>query len=197
MAREIKRSVAFWPGIDTEFDKMGDSSNFACTIMQMSDGATVANAGSGTFSELVRAANGHSGTTAGVASEGAYTVTLTTGSTLVVGDVIDDGAGNMYYITSVNGDVVGLKRPLIAEIADAVALNQVGNTGLYKVECNIDTLGEYMVTIAHPEFGNIALKYVVVENTLDDSVAANTSRFNQLDTAIETLGAVTRMKAIS
>lgn len=197
MARDIKKGITFYPGIDTEFDKLGDASDFTVTIMNMVDGSVTTNDGSGEFDELIRPTNGHTGKTNGEASIGDSTITLADGSTLVKGDAFDDGAGNLYYITSVSGNVIGLKNKLVADIADSTDIDEVGNTGLYKVECQIADLGEYMVTVAHPEFGNIALKYVVVENTLDDNVANNNSRFDAIDSRLSNISGTTRMIAIA
>ena len=198
MARDVKQSINFYPGVDTEFDRLNDTARFSSTIINMADGSVVTNEGSGTFAELIRPTNGHKSTTDGAASIGDATVTLsTTDDGLVVGDAFDDGAGNLYYISSRSGQVIGLKRPLVADIADATELDEVGNTGLYKVECQIADLGEYMVTIAHPEFGNIALKYVVVENTMDDAVANANSRFDAIDSKLASIGAKARMVAIA
>jgi len=104
---------------------------------------------------------------------------------------------NLYYITSVSGNTIGLKKQTVADIADATDIAEVGNTGLYKVECNIATTGEYMVTIAHPEFGNIALKYNVVDNTLDDAFVNANSRFDAIDTTLSNLTNRARMIAIA
>lgn len=196
MAREVKKGTKFYPGIDTEFDRLGDASSFSATIMNMSDGSVVTNDGSGDFAELVGPTDDHTAKTDGAASAGDSTVTVKD-STLEVGDAFDDGAGNLYYITSVNGSTLGLKKPLKADIADATDLNEVGNTGLYKVECQIADEGEYMVTIAHPEFGHIALKYVIVANTLDDAVGNANSRFDTIDETLAGISGGARMVAIA
>ena len=198
MARDVKQGTKFYPGVDTEFDKLGDESSFSSVIMNMADGSAATNDGSGEFKELIRPTNGHKSTTDGAASTGDITVTVSSDSdTLVVGDAFDDGAGNLYYISSRDGQVLGLKRALVADIADATDLNEVGNTGLYKVECQLADLGEYMVTVAHPEFGNIALKYVTTANTLDDAVANSNSRFDTIDSKLASIGAKTTMVSIA
>ena len=196
MARDVKKGVSFYPGVDTEYDKLADALNFSLVIKNMADGADVTNNGAGTFTELINTPSGNSGTTAGAAVIGDETITLAVGSTLVVGEAFDDGAGNYYAITTVSGDVIGLKTPLVADILGATALTAVGNTGLYKAEVQIALVGEYMVTVAHPEFGNIALKYVVVDNTLDDLAASNIVRFDAIDAALTSVGATGVMKAI-
>ena len=196
MARDIKKAVSFYPGVDTEFDKLGDASSFSMVIKSMVDGSDVANAGAGTFEELINTASGNTATTDLVAAIGDQTITLTAGSTLTVGEAFDDGAGNFSYVSSVYGNVIGLKKPLTAEIASGATLTAVGNTGLYKAEANIATVGEYMVTVAHPEFGHIALKYNVVENTLDDVAATNKTRFDEIDSKLQSMGASSTMTAI-
>ncbi len=197
MARDVKKGINFYPGIDTEFDRLGDSSSFSMVIMNMADGTEVANDGAGDFSELIKSDNTHTGTVDGDASVGDITILLAAGSTLIKGDSFDDGSGNLYYISSVVGNVIGLKRPLTANISDTVVLNFAGNTGLYKVECNIATEGEYLVTVSHPDYGNIALKYVVVTNTLDDAVANSNGRFDSIDGQLSSIGASATMKAIA
>ena len=197
MARDIKKAVSFYPGVDTEFDKLGDAASFSMVIKSMVDGSDVVNDGAGTFEELINTASGNTGTTAGAVVIGDQNITLAADSTLVVGEAFDDGAGNLYYISSKSGDVIGLKKPLVADIADATALTAVGNTGLYKAEAQIAAEGEYMVTVAHPEFGHIALKYNVVTNTLDDAVTTSNSRFDELDSKLASMGATGSMQAIA
>lgn len=196
MARDVKVNTSFYPGVDTEFDKLGDASSFSMIIKSMADGSDVTNLGAGSFEELTYTASGNSATTNGDALTGEKTITLASGSTLIKGEAFDDGAGNLYYITAVNGDVISLKQALVADIADGTTLNAVGNTGLYKAEAKIEDLGEYMVTISHPEFGHIALKYITVENTLDDIKANQDANFEELSTKLESLGATGTMTAI-
>lgn len=197
MARNVKKGTDFYPGIDTEFDRLGDASSFSLTLMDMSDGTTVTNGGAGVFSELVKVTNSHTSTTDGASTIGDTNVTVLAGGTLAKGDSFDDGAGNLYYISSVSGNTLGLKKPLVAAIADAATLDYVGNTGLYRVECNIAAEGEYIATVSHPDYGNIALKYVVVSNTLDDSVTNNNTRFDSIDNQLSSIGASATMKAIA
>jgi len=197
MARNVKKGVKFYPGVDTQFDKLGIAAGFTSTIMDMSTGSVVKNAGSGVFKELIRPTNGHKGATAAAVAVGATTITVDSTSNLANGDSIVDSTGNYYYITSVSGSTIGLKSPVKVALASGAALTEVGNTGLYKVECQIDTDGEYMVTIAHPEMGNIALKYVIVNNTLDDVSADMDSRFDNVQQSLNGISGGTQMIAIA
>ena len=193
MAREVKKGITFFPTVDTEFDKMGDASKFGLEIVNANNGAVVTNAASGTWAEVMWTNPDHSATTAGVATAGSSTINVSTSDlTLVPGDRFDDGAGNLYYVTAVDtsAGVITIKGKLVADIDDDTDLNSVGNTGIYKVDVQIDTEGEYLVNISHPDFGHSTVKYIVVANTIDDV-------YSRLDGGLNSLGATTTMKVIA
>jgi len=168
---EAKKGNVFYPGIDTEFDAMGDASLFGLEITKASDGSVVANGveeGTEAWEEIMWTANDHTGTTAGVAKTGDSVIALASGNTLVAGDRFDDGAGNLYYVVAGSDESITIKKELVADIADAAAISSVGNTGLYKVNVQLDEAGEYFLSISHPDFGHTTSKYLVTESTLDE-----------------------------
>jgi len=197
MARNVKKGVKFYPGVDTQFDKLGIGTGFTLTIMNMSTGSVVKNSGSGIFKELIKPTNGHKATVAATAAVGSTTITVDSSSNLAIGDSIVDSASNYYYIMSVSGTTIGLKSKIIAPIMSGDILTEVGNTGIYKAECQIDIDGEYMVTISHPEFGSIALKYVIVTNTIDDISANIDSKFNNIQQSLNGIIGGAQMIAIA
>jgi len=190
MGVQIKKGVPSWMSVDTDFDVFGDQASFAMEIINASTGAVVVNDGTGTFEEVMWSDSAHSGTTSGTTLVGATSVVLAVGNDFVPGDRIDDGAGNIYYISVVDGDIIHIKGEIKAEITDATALVTVGNTGMYRVDVNIANAGDYFVNFSHPEMGHTAAKVTVVENTVDDV-------YNRLDGGLNALGANKTMKVIA
>lgn len=190
MARQVKKGITFFPTVDTEFDKMGDASSFAVEMINAASGAVEANAATGTYAEVMWTDPSHSGTVAGAVVIDDSVITLGAGHDFVAGDRFDDGAGNLYYITSVNGNDISIKGKLVANIADAASLASVGNTGIYKVDCQIANEGEFLVNVSHPEFGHSTVKYEIITNDVDDV-------YTRLDEGLNSLGANATMKVIA
>lgn len=101
-------------------------------------------------------------TTAAAASAGEKTITLSDGGSLTDGMVFDDGAGNKYYIEELNGNVIKLKTPLVADVDAGTTLTQVGNTGIYSFPITINTAGIYGIRISNPSI-NMRTKELQVE----------------------------------
>jgi len=186
---QVRKDVAFFPGVNTEFDWLGDASKFGIEIVKASDGSVATNDGAGTWEGIMWTDPGHTGKTSGVAAAGSSVITLASGNTLVAGDRFDDGAGNLYYVVKGSDTEITIKRELKADIADATDLNSVGNTGSYKVEVKLADVGEYFVSFSHPEFGHKTIKYEIVEHNLDET-------FTRLDEGLDKLGASGSMSAI-
>ncbi len=187
---KVKAGVNFYPGVNTSFEKMGDISEFGLEIVKASDGVAAVNAATGTWSEVMWSDPGHSATLADNATIGDATITLVSGNTLEVGDRFDDGAGNKYYVTASSDTEISIKGKVVANIADADTLASVANTGIYKIDVNLVGLGEYFVSMTHPEFGSTTIKYEMVERTLVET-------YDRLDTGLNGLGASGSMVAIS
>ncbi len=192
----VKQGVKFYPMIDTERNFPGHASEFTVTLTNLVDGTAITNAGSGDATELIHDANGDKGTTDGAAAAGAKTVVVKD-NTLVKGDVFDDGAGNLYTVKSVNGSTIGIFPELVADIADAVELDAVGNTGSYTFECQVDAAAKVAVDVFHPELGNVPFKYEVVEKTQEESLAGLEAGQTQIESQLSSLGATIVMKAVS
>ena len=193
MAREVKKGITFYPTVDTEFDKMGDASQFGLEIVNAANGAVVPNGATGTWEEVMWTNPNHSAKTVGDTPAGSSVIAVDTSSlTIVAGDRFDDGSGNLYYVTKVdtNAGNIYIKNKLVADISDATTLNTIGNTGIYKVDVVIENEGEYLVNVSHPEFGHSAVKYVVVANTLDDV-------YERVDEGLNSLGTSSVMKVIA
>ena len=190
MSREVKIGTKFYPIINTKFSKFRDESSFELKIIKMEDGSEVANSGSGEFEEIIVSPNGHNGKTNGTVAIGDKVIHMKNDHTIIKGDVISDGndPDNLYYVTNVNGNVLELKEKIKAEIPDDTTINTVGNTGVYKVECQIDSIGEYLVIIKHPDiYHNHGLKYIVTNNTIDDSVENANNRFDAIEDKLDNL----------
>jgi hypothetical protein len=194
---QVKKAVKFYPMIDTERNFPGKAGEFTTVISDLVTGAVIANAGTGTATELIHDANGDKGTTDGAAAAGETTATLASGNTLVKGDVFDDGAGNLYTVKSASDTSIGFAPALVAEIADAVELNQVGNTGSYTFECQVDDVAKVSIDVIHPELGNVPFKYEVVDAVLQDAITAEDTHYESLVSKLDSLGANIVMKAVN
>jgi len=199
MAIQIKKATEGYVALDTSFDRLNDASSFSIEIVSLNDGSIVTNeaTNAGTFSEVIGTDPGHSATVNGAASAGDTSITVDSGHTFVKGDVVDDGAGNLYYITSVTDTTLGLKKALVADIADDTSLASAGNTGLYRTPVKITNTGDYLVKFSHPDMGRIALKLEIVEHVIDDVYANQVTRFDQVDSKLDSLGATQTMIAIA
>jgi len=184
---EIKIDTVVYPGIDTEFDAMGQADQFGLEITKASDGSVVTNGvDTEAWSEIMWTDPGHTGTTAGEAKEGDSVIALAAGNTLVAGDRFDDGAGNLYYVVDGSDESITIKKELKANIADATDIASVGNTGLYSVNVKLTEVGEYFLSISHPEFGHTTSKYKAIEASLAD-----------VNDAVQTLARAGKMLAVN
>jgi len=190
MARKVKKGVTFYPAFDTKFSDFKIEGNFTLEIINLADGSSITNAATGTFTELMWPDPGHSATLNGAVSSGADQLTVDSGGTLVVGDRFDDGAGNIYYITDITGNVITVKGKLKANISDNTVLNSKGNTGIYKVDVQIANKGEFLVTATETEYGSYPIKYEVAEHDEDDI-------YDKLDSGFDSLGATKKITTIA
>lgn len=93
-------------------------------------------------------------------------------SNILDGMVFKDANGHMYYIESVdtNNNTITTRIPLVEDIAANDTLNQVGNTGIYKIPLNITKPGKYNVAINNPSVNlrNLASFVEVMQFDIDD-----------------------------
>lgn len=192
-----KKEVTFYPFIETKFDVLGEAAKFSVEkITDLSDMSDVTNAATGTFVEVMATDNGHTGTVAADAAIGDTTVTITGGDTLVVGDVFDDGAGNLYYITAKTGDVIGIKGKLVAVITATTGLAFAGNTGIYRVDMQIDIAMSASVIFKHADMGHIPARYEITETTLDESKTAMDAGFDEVNDKLSNIAGGSTMVVV-
>lgn len=199
---KVQVNKKFYPGIDTEFDKLADSSEFKLEITNAATGAivldkddddapvdgdgnpTTANIIDGLFSEIMWTIpeTGEELTATAAGSEniaGNSIINVASGHTMVEGTRFKIGS-DFYYVSAVAGESVSIKGKLVADVAAATVLVQVGNTGIYKTGITLDTAGEYFVSMSHPEFGHISSKYEVAEQSIDSTYDKMMAEFNKL-----------------
>ncbi len=192
---EVKLGEKFFPGVDTEFDKLGDSSEFGIEITNADTGALIETGVDdnviGDFAEIMWTDPATTGTSAGAENViGKSIVAVASGHTFVAGQRFDDAAGNLYYITKVEAEAISIKGELVADIADATDLVSVGNTGIYKIDVTLAAEAEYFVSMNHPEFGHISSKYKVVGKDNGDI-------YTRLDEGLNKLGSTGSMIAVN
>lgn len=197
MVTDYKSGAPFFPLIETGFDVLGEEANFSIAkLTNVSDGTPVVNANDGVFTEIMEDDNGHTGTTVGAAVIGDATITLTAGDTLEIGDVFNDGAGNLYYIVSKVGDVIGIKGKLVADIADASAIAFAGNTGVYKVNMQIDAEMPLSVIFKHTTMGRVPARYAIVATTLDEEAALAETRYDLVKEKLDAMSGGSTFKVV-
>lgn len=145
---EIRINDVFYACLQTNRQDYGVASGWSCFITDQATGIT--SLSSATFSETMMIVDApRIAVASGVQLSSSYDVYVKDGHSLLPGDVFDDGAGNKYYILSVNANTIRLKVGLVAEISSDTVLTQVGNTGLYRAPITISTEGYYAITISN------------------------------------------------
>ena len=197
---EVKLGESFYPGIDTEFDKLGGAAAFDIEVVNAATGAKVIDKNdtgaelgddgvtpldvvtASAFSELEWSLPDvlRAGTTDKVAKEGVSKFTVLTGNTFVAGDRFKTAAGELYYVEDATDTSITIRGELSADIPDAEVLTQVGNTGIYKTPIKLQHTGEYFITVSHPEFGHVSSKYKVTNENLDGAVTKMEEGFDAL-----------------
>ena len=172
--RQVKAGEYFFPTINTGGYR--ESSKLSMKVIDENENEV--SFGGGSFSELTKPIEDHSGTTDGVASAGSKTITLASGNTLEAGDliIVDDTA---YRITDASDTSITVDKALVDDIDADTDLSNTGDTTSYSVSCKIDTaVGAVNVIISHPEMDDTVLKYEVVNKTLQEHIAesSNTRR---------------------
>ena len=194
--QQAKMGVAFYPMIDTERSFPGRAAEFDVAINQLSDGAVVVNNGSGACTEIMHPVNGHTGNTNLAAAIGDATIEMDAGSTLAKNDVFDDGAGNLYKVITVTGDVIGVTPALTAAIALNTDLDATGNTGSYTFECQVNAANLVSVEVFHPSLGNVPMTWEIVEKTTQDGIVEQETQYQDVSAKLVSMGASTVMKGV-
>ena len=167
--REVKKGASFFPTVNT--GDFGDKDDLSIKVVDNANNDIV-NDGAGTFDNLVKAIEAHTGTTVGTAEVGDQSIKLDTGNELAVGDVFLAGKHG-YRVTASTDTSIDIDRPLLSEIASSTDLSNTGDLSSYEAECIINTAGVMNVVISHPEMNDVIEKYKVVEKTTAELIAEN------------------------
>lgn len=189
----INTATNFYPGIDTALDLIGKAGEFTLSIQLATDGATVVNDGDGLFTEDVSDYIATTGETSKDIAVGDTELKVAPGSTLVYADVILF-AGEYNYITNVVGQYVTLKNKVLSVVPAGTVINSVGNTGIYRAECNIAVAGSYVVSIQHPSSRAYVQSVTISDNdaTVDLTVVTDAiDALNDFDPLLDAVANVT------
>ena len=168
MIRIEKVGEIFYPGVDTEYDKLGIANEFSLELRRASDNSLVENAiPNATFEEIIKSVEAHSFTTDEISEIGSKEITFSS-CDMTKGDSFE--YNGYYYTIAEITDKIVLKRPLEVEIPSNVTIQNVGNTGIYKIPVQIDEEVLVFCTISHPSFGNAAIKYKIVKSNTSDII---------------------------
>jgi len=143
---------------------------FKVEVINLADGTTTAQ--DVDVTEVIKNIDDpKSATTTQDALKGTRTVKVKD-NTLEDGMVFDDGNGNKYYIESIDNDgaTITTRTELVADIPADTTLQQVGNTGIYKIPVTIDTVGLYNVVVSNPAVNlrNLSAFVKVTQYDIDD-----------------------------
>ena len=186
-----KIGVPFFVELNSHQKYFG-ASGFITKIVNLSDG-TITEAQNDAVEIVENIASPATSTVDAAAAVGTRSITVQSGGGLQDGMVFEDANGNKYYIESIVGDVINLKFPLEQAIAFGDTLTQVGNTGIYKIELTISSLGNYGIYISNPSIGlrskgiQYTMKDVVLEDVdakLDTEFATINDKLNELHNEI-------------
>ena len=189
MSTQKMRNTPFYVLLDTDRDSFGIEGGFTMEL-QDDTGAVITNNGAGTWSEVIRTNfNANTGAVAADANIGERFVSVDTADTVTTGDVVTIGSAGTYAVVERVGDVLELKRPLEAPIAVIDAITAVGNTGMFKAEVNADFSGDITAYVHHADYGNISVRYELVDNNID-TVASDLADVKAAIGATKTIRAV-------
>lgn len=167
MSKIYKVGATITPILDSERDFFG-LTGFRASYLNKATGdvTTIVDA----FSEVIKSVVGNASVASGISVAGQRMITVVDGTQFSDGDVISDAGGNFYYILEISGNTLEVKTKLKVDIADADAITEVGNTGLYKVSFSIATAGEYSILMSNPSANmqNEVVSVEVADETIDD-----------------------------
>jgi len=157
----------FYLKIGTSFLYNLDATKFNCIYISESDGSAVNVTED--FSEIISPVDGNT-TTCDEIEEGSFTITVADGSVFGDGDVVKIDS-NYYYIRLINGNSLTFSRQTSAHLADT-EVEQVGNTGVYKVLMNIPDAGKYTAFISNATVDMINTPHALdVQDAIVDDIA--------------------------
>lgn len=126
---------------------------------------------------------------------GATSITVSDASAVAIGHVYKTGT-QYFYVTSISGNTLNLRRPLKNPITASATATRQGNTGVYEAVLNLNAIGQYTVIISNPTIGllNEIAKLEVINNTIDDVSSQinsnNISTTTKLDSIATAVGAL-------
>ena len=178
-----KINELFYVKVDSNRDLYG-ANGFQCIVSNDLDNTTfeVTNP----FEEIILPHESHSATADGFIPAGVKIITVTD-NTLVSGDVFDSGDGNMYYIKEVVGNQLFLFIKTLSDIPSATILNQVGNTGIYRVAVTITSLGYYTIIILNDSL-SVMNREIGIKIIAEDITDAHT-KLDNISSKVDTLSA--------
>jgi hypothetical protein len=168
--------------------KFFGASGFVTKVVNLADGTITTAANDGV--EIVETiANPETSTVDAAAAAGAKEIVVQSGGGIADGMVIEDANGNKYYVDNVVGDVIHLKFPLSEGIAFGDTLTQVGNTGIYKIELNINTIGNFGIYISNASINlrSKGIQYTIKDVVLEDVDAKIDAEFEAVHTKLDNI----------
>lgn len=143
-----KVNETFFLKVDSSRDVYNAQDTFAAHVLNDSDNSQVEI--TQPFEEVMMMHSGHSATADGgnIVNDRFITVK---DSNLVQGDVVKVYS-DYYYVKEVTATTVELFVTLRNDIIDGTLLEQVGNTGIYKVPIAIPQIGFYTIVVKNPNF---------------------------------------------
>ena len=176
--------------------KFFSASGFVTKIVNLSDNSISIAQNDAT--EIVEVIESPATATVDAASAtGSKQIVVQSGGSITDGMVFKDANGNKYYVEKVVGDKIHLKFPLTEGIAYGDALVQVGNTGIYKIELTINTLGNFGIYIENSSIDlrskgiQCTIESIVLEDVnskIETGFAAVTSQLNDLQANVAKSG---------
>jgi hypothetical protein len=154
MAANEKAGVPFWIKIDTNKDLMGSdiADGFTAQYFNDSTGVLVdiTNGTTIKFTEIMNSiASPSTGTLAQDALKGSKVIVLGAGEGInfPAGKTIRIGASEYNYVTKRTVDTLILKSPLDSNVSSGASVTEVGNTGIYRCQATIASIGNYTVVV--------------------------------------------------
>jgi len=167
MTRTEKKGNLFYPGIDTNYDRLGLASEFSMEITKASDGTIVNNiVPFAEFEEVIMTFDLHTAEVLEDTNSGRKTFKVKN-SNLVIGDKIKI-QNNFYNIIKIQNETITINGKLIENLTENESIETVGNTGIYKIPVQLETEGFYFCTIFHRDFGHSAIKYKITSSNTQD-----------------------------
>ncbi len=170
--------------------KFFGASGFVTKVVNLADGTITTAANDGV--EIVETiATPGTSTVDAAAAAGTKQITVQSGGGILDGMVLEDANSNKYYVENVIGDVIHLKFPLAEGIAFGDTLTQVGNTGIYKIELTINTLGNFGIYIANASINlrSKGIQYTIKDVVLEDVDAKIDAEFAAVNSKLDDIAA--------